>query len=87
METRQKEEEEKAQKARKESEEKQKAEESKAQAAQAAAEAVLKTPFTKQTSSARKQKTPAQRLIAGVQGESSVVLSPQATEVIISDIA
>ena len=95
METRQREEAEKARKARKESQEKQKAEEenihANVQAAQAAAEAVLKTPFTKQTSSAtaRKQKTPAQRLIAGAQAEGSgeVALSSQAREVIISDIA
>ena len=56
METRQNEEAEKARKARKESEEKQKAEEenvhTNVQAAQATAEAVLKTAFTKQTSSA-----------------------------------
>ena len=65
---------EQASKARKESEEKQKTEENvraNVQAAQAAAEAVPETPFTKQTSSAtsRKQKIPAQKLVAGVQGE------------------
>ena len=60
------------------------------QAAQAAAEAVLKTPFTKQTSSAtsKKQRTPIQRLVAGVQGEGlGEVMSLRARDALISDIA
>ena len=75
MENRQNEEAQKARKAKEESKEKWAAEEesihANVQAAQAAAEAVLKTPFMKQTSSAtsKKQRTPIQRLVAGVQGE------------------
>ena len=60
------------------------------QAAQAAAETVLKTPFTKQTSSAtsRKQRTPTQRVVAGAQGEGlGEVMSPQARDALISNIA
>ena len=75
MENRQNEEAEKARKAKKESKEKWAVQEenihANVQAAQAAAEAVLKTPFTKQTSSVtyKKQRTPAQRLVGDVQGE------------------
>ena len=75
MENRQNEEAKKARKAKEESKEKWAAEEenihANVQAAQAAAEAVLKTPFMKQTSSAtpKKQRTPIQRLVAGVQGK------------------
>ena len=94
METRQNEEAKRARKARKESKEKQKAEEetvhANVKAAQAAAEAVLKTPFTKQTSSAtsRKQRTPTQRLVAGAQGEDlGEVMSPRARDTLISNIA
>ena len=57
---------------------------------QAAAEAVLKTPFTKQTCSAtsKKQRTPTQRLVPGVQGEGlGEVMSPRAQDALISDIA
>ena len=85
MENRQTEEAEKARKAKKESKEKWVAEEenihANVQAAQAAAEAVLKTSFTKQTCSAtsKKQRTPTQRLVAGVQGEGlGEVMSPRA---------
>ena len=84
----------KARKAKKESKEKQAAEEenirANVQAAQAAAEAVLKTPFTKQTSSAtsKKQRTPTQRLVAGAQGEGlGELMSPTARDALVSDIA
>ena len=85
MENRQNEEAQQARKAKKESKKKWAAEEenicANVQAAQAAAEAVLKTPFMKQTSSAtsKKQRTPTQRLVAGAQGEGSgEVMSPRA---------
>ena len=93
MENRQNEEAKKARKAKKESKEKLAAQEenihTNVQAAQAAAKAVLKTPFTKQSSSAtsNKQRTPTQRLVAGVQGEGlGEVLSPRAQDVLISEI-
>ena len=57
---------------------------------QAAANAVLNTPFMKQTTSAtsKKQRIPAQRLVAGAQGEGSgEVMSLGAQDDLISDIA
>ena len=94
MENRKIEEAEKALKAKKESKEKWAVEEENicahVQAAQAAAEAVLKTPFTKETSSAtsKKQRMPIQRLVTGVQGEvSEEVMSPRAGDALIAGIA